>query len=133
MVHHADFLAGLQVGDRVGFYRSLCGTLTREGFGEITKFDGYGHIIVMPERQTGAGLVSKVFDRHGREREEHCACNLCPADRLEELSARQEARNTKRQAVQYLIEYISGRRCGNGHYEIEEEHKEQIKKLVDLI
>ena len=120
----------LKVNDRVGYYRSHYETFMEKGFGIVVKINGHGHIYVAPE----SGKEMKVFDKYGNERKRgRYGCDLCPAEELEQRLARQEADNIKQQAVQKLLVYLSGRRCGNGHYEIQEENKKEIKRLVEAL
>jgi len=120
----------LKVNDRVGYCRSHYETFMEKGFGIVVKINGHGHIYVAPE----SGKEMKVFDKDGFERKKgHYGCRLCPAEELEQRLARQEADNIKQRAVKDLLDYLSGRRCGNGRYEIQEEQKEEIKRLVEAL
>ena len=121
----------LKVNDRIGFSRSHCDTFMEKGFGVVIKINGHGHIYVTPE----SGKETKVFDKYGYERGEmgRYGCDLCPAEELEQRLARQEADNVKQRAVRELLDYLSGRRCGDGRYEIQEENKKEIKRLVEAL
>ena len=137
----------LKVNDRVGFSRSHCDTFMEKGFGVVIKINGHGHIYVTPE----SGKETKVFDKYGYERKKkpgistaiyrkqamkqrgRYGCHLCSAEELEQSLTKQEADNVKQRAVRELLDYLSGRRCGNGRYEIQEENKKEIKRLVEAL
>lgn len=125
-------IESIQVGDRVGYYRNHRGTFMEKGFGHVTKINGYGHIIVQPE---GKDEEVKVFDKHHYERgkSQYNRLHLIAAKLLEEQLAVYDAHHAKQRAVRDLVKYIEGRRGYSGGYNIADEHKDEIKRLVDLI
>ena len=120
----------LKVNDRVGYYRSHYETFMEKGFGIVVKINGHGHIYVTPE----SGKETKVFDKYGNERKRsRYGCHLCSAEELEQRLAKQKADRIKQRAVRELLDYLSGRRVAIATYEIQEEHKKEIKRLVEAL
>jgi len=74
------------------------------------------------------------FDKYGKQRKlAYGGANLCEAEWLEQQIAEGGLHLKKQRAVKNLLVYIDGWRCGNGNYDINDDNKDEIKRLVDAI
>jgi len=115
----------IKVGDTVGYARFTRYGVAANGFGTITKINGFGHIFL-----TATDGRELRFDKYGDSYKNNYGPSLIGAARLTEIVERAENERIVNAKSNAIADLVASVRCGNGRMAMSNETLDEIVALV---